>query len=91
MKTFLIISQLVYLLCIIPWLPIWGLSFMSFDNGIALGNVTFVSAIGLYPIAVIICSIFAWLLRIRKMGIAIILNLIPMLWIVSIGLLLVFF
>jgi hypothetical protein len=89
MKAYLIISQLIYIICLIPWFPIWGLSFMSFDNGIALGNSAFVIGIGLYPIAVIICSILGWLLRGRKKGLAIAFNSIPMIWIVSIGLLLV--
>lgn len=87
MKVYLIISQLVYLICIIPWLPIWGLSFMSFDNGIDLGNTAFVLGIGLYPIVVIICSIFGWFLHKRRKGLAITINLVPVIWIVSIGLL----
>jgi hypothetical protein len=89
MKIYLITSQLIYVICIILWLPIWGLSFMSFDNGIAIGNTAFVVGIGLYPIAVIICSIFGWLLSRRKKGVAITINLVPMIWIVSIGLLMV--
>ncbi|MFD2446952.1 hypothetical protein ACFSO7_23725 [Bacillus sp. CGMCC 1.16607] len=85
MKKFLVISQILYLICTLPWLIIWGLSFMSFDNGIGLGNVTFVLSIGLYPIAVIICSIIAWILHVRKRRVAIIVNLIPMLWIILLG------
>jgi hypothetical protein len=86
MKKFLIISQILYLLCTFPWLLIFGLSFMSFDNGFALANVSFVLSIGLYPIAVIICSIMAWILHVRKRRVAIIVNLLPMLWIVFLGL-----
>lgn len=86
MKKFLIISQIFYLICIVPWLPIFLLSFMSFDAGFTLYNVAFVSVIGFYPIAVIICSIIAWFLRLRKKNVAIIINLVPMLWILLIGL-----
>lgn len=87
MKIFLIFSQIIYLLCILPWIVIWGMSFMSFDGGIGLGNVAFVSIISLYPIAVIICSIIAWILHMRKRRTAIIVNLIPMLWLIAFGLL----
>jgi hypothetical protein len=85
MKKFLIITQILYLLCTFPWLLIWGLSFMTFDNGFSLGNVSFVLAIGLYPVAVIICSIFAWILHMRKKRVAIIVNLVPMLWVIFLG------
>ncbi|MDP4171200.1 MAG: hypothetical protein Q8906_11370 [Bacillota bacterium] len=90
MKKFLIISQAFYLLCTVPWLAIWGLSFMSFDNGVALGNSLFVTTIGLYPIAVIISAIFAWRLRLRNKRAATLINLVPMLWIAGIALLLLF-
>jgi hypothetical protein len=83
MKIYLIISQLIYAICLIPWFPIWGLSFMSFDNGIALGNSAFVIGIGLYPVAVIICSILGWLLQRRNKMLAIIFNSVPMLWIIG--------
>ncbi|MDR7074048.1 hypothetical protein J2X07_003038 [Fictibacillus barbaricus] len=89
MKVFLIISQILYLLCIIPWLAVWGLSFMSFDNGIALWNSAFVILISLYPIAVILCSIFAWRIVKHNSRTALIVGLVPMLWIVSLGLLII--
>lgn len=81
MKAYLIISQLIYLISLIPWFVILGLSFMSFDSGINLYNVSFVSLICVYPAAVIICSITAWLFRVTKKRLAIILNLLPLLWI----------
>lgn len=85
MKKFLILSQILYVLCLIPWLVIWGLSFMSFDNGFSWANITFVLSISLYPVAVILCSLLAWALRIRKKRAAIIINLIPMIWVVGLG------
>ncbi|EAR67903.1 hypothetical protein B14911_14102 [Bacillus sp. NRRL B-14911] len=89
MKIFLIISQLIYVICLIPWFPIWGLSFMSFDSGIALGNSAFVIGIGLYPVAVIVCSILGWVLRGRNKRLAIIFNSVPMIWIIGFGLLMI--
>lgn len=91
MKVFLIISQILYLLLIIPWLVIFGMSFLSFDAGINLYNTSFVVAIGLYPVAIIICGIIAWIYRTRKKRLAIITNLIPMLWILSLGFLMLSF
>ncbi|WP_342542567.1 hypothetical protein MHH33_17835 [Paenisporosarcina sp. FSL H8-0542] len=88
MKGFLIGSQIFYVLCLIPWFVIWGLSFMSFDNGFSVWNVSFVLAIGFYPIAVILCSIFSWILHIQRKRTAIIINLIPMLWVAGLGVLL---
>ncbi|MCQ6282525.1 hypothetical protein [Bacillus sp. EB600] len=83
MKPYLMIVQVFYLLSLVPWFVIWGLSFMSFDSGINLSNVSFVLAISSYPVAVIICSIFAWFFRVKKNRFAIIINLIPMFWIIA--------
>ncbi|PGY09743.1 hypothetical protein [Bacillus sp. AFS031507] len=82
MKLYLIISQILYLLSLIPWFAIWGLSFKSFDGGVNLSNVSFVLAISLYPIAVIFGSILAWVFRMKKKRLAIMINLIPMVWII---------
>ncbi|MEY2194281.1 hypothetical protein AB7942_16295 [Neobacillus sp. BF23-41] len=83
MKLYLIISQILFLLSLIPWFVIWGLSFMSFDSGVNLSNGSFVLAISLYPVAVIISSILAWVFRVRRKRLACILNLIPMIWIMA--------
>ncbi|WP_433745823.1 hypothetical protein [Falsibacillus pallidus] len=84
MKLILVITQAIYLISIVLWLPIWGLSFMSFDNGIALWNSLFVLIIGIYPLVVITCSIAAWLqYRKSQNRRAVIINLIPLLWILS--------
>lgn len=90
MKTFLVISQIVYALCILPWLLVFGLSFMGFDQGISLVNVAIVLAIGVYPVVVIICAIAAWLMRVRNKRVAIIVNLVPMLWVAGGGVPLLF-
>ena len=85
MKLFLVLSLLFYLTSLVFWLPIWGLSFMAFDQGIALWNSLFVLTIGAYPLAVIICSILAWVYHNKKRRKAVIVNLIPMLWVIGVG------
>lgn len=84
MKTSFVLLQILYALGLIPWLLVWGLSFMSFDQGFGVANVAFVCSIGLYPVAVIVCSIYAWRNRKRKARAAAIVNLVPMLWIVGV-------
>lgn len=85
MRTYLVISQILYVICLLPWLVVFGMSFMSFDNGINWANSAFVIGIGAYPLFVIICSIVAWIYRKRKKKLAITVNLIPMLWVVGLG------
>ncbi|PKG22796.1 hypothetical protein [Niallia nealsonii] len=85
MKTYLVITQILYAVCLLPWLVVFGMSFMSFDQGISVANSAFVFGIGVYPIFVIICSVVAWIYRKRKKKLAIIVNLIPMLWIIGLG------
>ncbi|MBM7620003.1 ABC-type Fe3+ transport system permease subunit [Bacillus tianshenii] len=87
MKLFMILSQLFYVVGLVFWLPIWGMSFMAFDQGIAFWNTLFVLTISAYPLAVIICSILAWVLHNKKRRAAVIINLIPMLWVVGAGML----
>ncbi|KAB7668424.1 hypothetical protein [Bacillus sp. B1-b2] len=66
MIIFLIISEVIYVASLLPWLIVFGLSFMSFDNGVGFTNIAFVGGIGLYPVAVLICSILGWVYRLRK-------------------------
>lgn len=82
MKLYLIISQILYVLSLGPWFVIWGLSFMSFDSGVNAANVSFVLVISLYPVTVIVGSILAWFFREKKKRFAILLNLIPILWMI---------
>ncbi|WP_407268580.1 hypothetical protein [Radiobacillus sp. PE A8.2] len=83
MKPYLIISQVLYLLSLLPWFVIWGLSFMSFDGGINFYNSAFVLIISLYPVAIITCSILGWVLHKKKQRAAFIVNLVPTLWVIS--------
>ncbi|RIX60160.1 hypothetical protein D3P08_00830 [Paenibacillus nanensis] len=90
MKVYLILTQVLFGLSLIPWVVIWGLSFMSFDAGFSAANLAFVGTITLYPIAVIVCSVVAWLIHKRRRRAAIIVNLIPMVWVLAFAGLMVF-
>jgi ATP/ADP translocase len=79
MRTYLIISQIVYLLALLPWLLFVVISPMVLDAGVSTWNVTYVLTILLYPIAVIICSILAWIFRRKRRKVSIYVNLIPFL------------
>ncbi|WP_379136318.1 hypothetical protein [Paenibacillus sp. sgz500958] len=83
MKPFLIISQVIYTACLVAWIIIWLMSFMLFDSGIFFWNSFFFVLISLFPVAVLACSLTAWIVRKRRPRTAIAVNLIPMLWIVS--------
>ncbi|WP_372632304.1 hypothetical protein [Cohnella sp.] len=85
MKVFLVSCQTVYALCLLPWFTIWGLTLMGFANGINWFSLAITGFVTLYPIMVIVCSIFAWQFRTKRRRAAIILNLIPMLWILLVG------
>jgi len=85
MKVFLIASQIVYAIGLAPWFLIWGITLMGFANGINWFSVTLTTVIGLYPIAAIVCSIFAWRFRGRRPRATVIVNLVPMLWIAGAG------
>jgi hypothetical protein len=81
MKAYLISTQIFYVMCLVPWFLIWGITFMGFANGINWFGVMVTGGIGLYPIAIIVCSILAWKFRIRRKRTASIVNLVPILWI----------
>lgn len=83
MKPFLIITQVFYILSLVPWFVIWGLSFMSFDSGFHFYNVFFVLVITLYPVAVLLGSILAWIYRVKKKRLAIMMNFLPMIWVIA--------
>ncbi|WP_276917781.1 hypothetical protein [Aneurinibacillus aneurinilyticus] len=85
MKTFLVVSQIIYLICMIPWLFVWGISFMAFDAGISGEAIVLVSIISVYPLVAIACSLIAWILHRRRTRTAVIINLIPMVWVLGIG------
>ncbi len=76
----LIISQVLALLSLLPWLVIAGLSVMAFDAGYSTEAVLFVGTIWAYPLLPLVCSGVAWILYVkhRTRG-ALIATSIPML------------
>ncbi|REE85290.1 hypothetical protein A8990_11219 [Paenibacillus taihuensis] len=82
MKKFLVITQIIYALSFLAWIFIWLMSFMVFDQGIALWNSLFFLVITIYPIVVVVCSALGWFQRNRRRKLAAVLNLVPMLWII---------
>ena len=62
----LVISQVVGLLSLVPWLAVAGLSFMAFDSGYSTGAAVFVGAVLCYPLLPIGAAIIAWVLRARR-------------------------
>ncbi len=58
----MIASQLIGLLSLIPWLVMAGLSFMAFDSGETPQAWLFVGTVLSYPLLPIGCSILAWVL-----------------------------
>jgi hypothetical protein len=90
MKFYLISIQAFYLISFIPWFLIWGLSFMVFDNGISAWGVSIMVIVSLYPIAVIICSILSWLFRRKLKSLTIFfISAFPLLWVITLGAILV--
>jgi hypothetical protein len=76
----LIVSQVLAALSLLPWLLIAGLSVMAFDAGFSTGAALFVGAIWAYPLLPLVCSVVAWVCYIkhRTRG-AVIATSIPML------------
>ena len=62
----LLISQAVCLLSLVPWLVMAGLSFMAFDSGVSTGAEVFVAAVLSYPLLPIGTTIAAWILFARR-------------------------
>ena len=84
MKLYLFIIQSFYVLTLIPWFIIWGLSFMAFDSGVSMWGISLVTIVTLYPLAVVICSVLSWLLKKKVKTISlIIISAFPLLWVVS--------
>lgn len=82
-RIFLISTQVFYALCLFPWYFAFAISLWALDGGLNFSNGLFFVVTILYPVAVIFCSIFAWVCRIKKKRLAIILNCIPLLWIIG--------
>lgn len=91
LKLFLIISQIVYGLFLTLWFTFWAMSAMLFDAGVNRSAVVVFGVISAYPIAATACSIIAWVLyRKRHRNPALVVNLIPSLWVIGILVALIF-
>ena len=76
----LIISQLIGLLSLLPWLVIAGLSVMAFDSGETAQAWAFVGAIWSYPVLPIGSAIVSWILyAMQKKRAALIVTSLPLL------------
>ncbi|MDR6726907.1 apolipoprotein N-acyltransferase [Paenibacillus amylolyticus] len=84
MKLYLFIIQSFYVLTLMPWFIIWGLSFMAFDSGVSMWGVALVTIVTLYPLAVVISSVLSWLLKkkVKTLGL-ILISSFPLLWVIS--------
>ncbi len=56
----LIITQLLALVSLLPWLMIAGLAVMAFDAGFSWQALAFVGAVWAYPLLPLIASLIAW-------------------------------
>lgn len=76
----LIISQLIGLLSLLPWFVIAGLSLMAFDSGGTAQAWAFAGAIWCYPVLPIGSAIVAWILfAVKKKRAALIVTSLPLL------------
>ncbi len=57
----LIVSQLIYLVSLFPWLAMALMSFMAFDAGVNWQNLLFVLAMWSYPLWLLLFAALAWL------------------------------
>ena len=62
----MIISQLIELLSLAPWLMVAGLSVMAFDSGETPLAWLLVGTVWGYPLLPLVCSILAWILYASK-------------------------
>lgn len=85
----LILSQIVYLIFVLVWLFIAGMSVMLFDDPDAASNVTtwlIFIAILLYPVGLLAALIGGWVsFSSRRYRASLVWNCIPLIWIVPLG------
>jgi len=65
----MILSQLLAVLSLVPWLLMAGFSFMAFDSGVTAEAWTIVIAVWSYPILPILLVIAAWIAYARRRNI----------------------
>ena len=85
MKPFLIVSQAIYAICLLPWFFVWAMSVMAFDQGFHYWNTLYFALVTVFPVVALVSSILAWALRKRKPRAAAAVNVLPLVWIVGFG------
>ncbi|MGB5732910.1 MAG: hypothetical protein WBM40_00500 [Thiohalocapsa sp.] len=60
LRIWLVVSQLVTLAALGPWIGAAAMSFMAFDTGIHGSAVIFVVVMWTYPVLALVCVIAAW-------------------------------
>lgn len=85
----LIVSQIFYVLFVVVWLFMSGMSIMMFDSPDAAGDaqtwLIFIFIL-LYPLTLLAALIAGWVLFSRRRHkAALIWNSVPLIWIVSLG------
>jgi uncharacterized membrane protein YdbT with pleckstrin-like domain len=89
LMAWLVMSQLVTLVALVPWLGAALMSFMAFDAGVQPGAVAFVLGMWIYPLLALLCIILAWkFYRAQKDKLAAILSGLPVLPPMLLGILL---
>jgi len=85
MKPYLIVSQVLYAICLLPWFFVWAMSVMVFDQGIHYWNTLYFVLVTVFPIVALVSSVLAWVFRKRRPRAAATVNSLPLVWIVSFG------
>nr|WP_106782511.1 hypothetical protein [Lysinibacillus timonensis] len=82
MRLYLIATQIVYFVTLIPWLILWAMAFIVISHASDMENAMLFSFLSIYPVVVIASSIIAWYFHSNKPFISLVLGLIPSIWIV---------
>jgi uncharacterized membrane protein len=85
MKPFLIVSQAIYAICLLPWFFVWTMSVMAFDQGFHVWNTLYFAFVTVFPVVALVSSILAWVFLKRKPRAAATVNCLPLVWIVAFG------
>ncbi|KGR79409.1 hypothetical protein [Ureibacillus manganicus] len=82
MKLYLITTQMVYYVAFVLWVIFWGMALSAILQVPTFENMLFFAITTLYPIAVIVCTIFAWNFHMNKRSISIVINIVPAIWLI---------
>ena len=80
MRLYLIATQIVFYVAIIPWVFLWLMAFVLIMHSASTQNIVIFSLTSIYPVVLIVCTIFAWYFHMNKKSVSIAINLIPAIW-----------